>query len=262
MNIPRGTCPPPDALVAYGEGVLPETVETAVGEHVASCAVCARLRIDLRESPLAEPTLAELNRFRKRERSGPRKTVGIAAAGAIAAALAAGVYFRPESRPSPTPIAATAPKQPGAPAYRLAVEPAPLRLPFAMALILRGQSAPPRDGVYLKRLGEALDPYRAGQYDEAARRLAALARQYPRAVEPPFYEGVSLLLTGGAKAALSRLEAARAIGGEALGDDIDWYLAAARERNGNWEAAAALLKKQCAAEGPHRDAACKALAPQ
>lgn len=257
-------CPAPDMLVAYGEGVLPGDMETSVGEHLASCRVCARLREDLRESPIAEPTLAELDRLRQRmpARTAPPRRIRIAAVGAIAAALVAGVYFWPESTQPDRQVAATVPPEPK-PVYKLDVKPAPLRLPLATALVLRGEAASPKkEDAFLKQLGEALEPYRAGRYTDAAQRLHALAQQYPRAVEPPFYEGVARLLAGDSNGALPSLEAARSIGGEALDDDISWYLAAAHERNRDWERAAPLLGKLCTAEGQYREAACQALRPR
>ncbi|MCB1022657.1 MAG: hypothetical protein KDC27_22190, partial [Acidobacteria bacterium] len=86
-----------------------------------------------------------------------------------------------------------------------------------------------------------------------------LAEKFPEAVEPRFYLGVAELLDGDPRAASGDLEAARRIGGEALDDEIAWYLAAARERSGAWPDAAALLEQLCRAEGERREQACAAL---
>ena len=142
--------------------------------------------------------------------------------------------------------------------YRVRIEPAPLKLPFAAALVLRGQPGGASEP-YLRELGAALEPYRASQYAEAARRLAELGRKFPDAVEPPFYEGVAKLLLEDTAGAVAALENARRIGGEALNDDIAWYLAAARERAGEWDRAVLLLRPLCQSESVHRKAACQAL---
>jgi hypothetical protein len=70
---------------------------------------------------------------------------------------------------------------------------------------------------------------------------------------------VAALLAGDARAALVALERSRAIGGEALNDEIPWYLAAAYERAGEAAKSVELLRAMCRAEGIHREAACAAL---
>ena len=123
---------------------------------------------------------------------------------------------------------------------------------------MRGQGEGGSDA-YLKDLGRAMEPYRAGAYGDAAKAFAALRKQYPGRVEPPFYEGVAALLSKDFTRAIELLQAARTIGGEALHDDIAWYLAVAWERTGEWPAAASLLNSLCRAEGTHQQAACAAL---
>jgi hypothetical protein len=263
-------CPRPELLLACAEGVLPEELALPVREHLRVCRLCAQLQQDLHDSPLAEPSLAEVERLGQRVFgvAKPRSYGGYWAAGAAAAAVLCVFALRESPAPATMPPAAKPPVAPVAaaipvarPSYRLPLAPAPLRLPFAAALVLRGQ-AQQTPAAYLKALGQALEPYRAGRYPEAARALAELAGQNPQAVEPLFYEGVARLMAGDAAGALPLLERSQKTGGEALNDDIAWYIAVALERTGDWARAAAQLGEVCRSESPYREAACRALAPR
>ncbi len=254
----NNTCPRPDMLTVVDEGVLPDATAAEIRDHVAGCFVCRRLQQDLRESPLVEPTLEELTRVRKRVLGRGRPSSGIVRYVAVAAAAlltVGGLYFARHSEP-PAP-AVVAVSQPAL-VYRLKLSPAPLRLPFAAALLLRGKEENGNQK-YLAELGDALKPYHEARYKEASEALAGLCERYPKAVEPLFYRGVSRLLLDDASGALVLLEQARKIGGEALNDDILWYLAVAQERTGHWSDSSALLKALCSKEGVYRAEACNGL---
>ncbi len=256
MKLPAN-CPPPGMLLAAGEGVLPPEAEAEVRAHLESCATCAQLRDDLSSAALAEPTLENLENVRQRVLGRRRAFPRYAGVAAAAAAVLLAVYFwSPARGPHPT-------VQPGHEVvhYRLALEPAPLRLPLATALVLRGKPAS-GSPEYLTALGEALQPYRAGQYSESTQRLAALAAKYPKAVEPPFYQGVAMLMAGDAAGARGPLDRAHQIDGEALTRDIAWYRAIAAERTGDWKSAAPLLESLCGKAGEYAVAACTALGRQ
>jgi len=252
--------PPPEVLIAVEEDVLPEGAAVQIRLHLEGCAYCRRLRDDLRASGALEPSLADLARLRKRVTGTkpPARLARWAAVGAVAAAAAVALLVRQPAAPPPQ-IA----RQPIPPPteYRLTVEPAPLRLPLEVAVVLRG-SPPSAEPPYLRDLGAALAPYRKGQYSEAVGQLRRLSERYPRAVEPVFYFGVSKLLSGDAGGAVPPLEAARAIGGGALNDDIRWYLAAAYERTGAWPKAAVLLGELCREEGAYQQRACQGARPK
>ncbi|MBI4909296.1 MAG: hypothetical protein HY820_37100 [Acidobacteria bacterium] len=256
------SCPRPDLLVALEEGVLPETLATPVRSHLEHCHLCTHLRDDLIDAAFAEPTLAETAAVRQRVFGPRRPNPAFRWAGVVAAAAAlifVLVHWQSAEKPGPQVARQTSTRAEEArpkPPYRLTLEPAPLRLPFA-AVVIRGSSAA-LSASYLKELGGALDPYRAGNFDESSQRMAALRQKYPQAVEPAFYQGVSELLRNDAGHAMEPLQAARKIGGEALNDDIDWYLAIAHERNGNWSSAEPLLAKLCKSEGHYRNSACAA----
>ncbi len=264
-------CPPPDQLLALEEGVLPEQVAAHLREHVASCRLCEMLSRDLAEPSLSEPTLDQVARVRRRVKAGSTSRGQIVVRyGAIAASLAtvailASYLLREDRKPdvvakdtstqSPD-VKKTAPVQ-----YRLGLEKAPLKLPLPAMVVLRGEENQQNES-YLKELGAAMEPYRADRFDDAARRLESLAGRYPAAVEPVFYLGVARLFQNDAAGAVDALEKARKIGGEALNEEIAWYLAAAYERSRGFEHATPSLKQLCAGEGAYRAAACAALRGQ
>lgn len=270
MSEAGNLCPRPDLLVALEEDVLPAALAESVRRHVAACAVCTQLQKDLRDDSLAQPTLANVEKVRAKVFAAPpahRFRATHYAGLAIAAGALLCILFVTRDRHTGQGVrVSTAPVQarieppalpPAVPrSYRLALQPAPLRLPLT-AMVLRGQQEDRADD-YWKQLGAALDPYRAGRYPEAISKLTALAQRFPKAVEPPFYEGVAQLLAGDANAALPRLERAREIGGEALNADIRWYRAVAFERTANWMAAVPLLSELCRADNPYRQQACQA----
>lgn len=277
-------CPSPDILMAWGEDVLPPDMARQVEEHLAACLDCARLRRDLAEPEFTEPTLADLDRLRRKVAAATGAPLSGSAAPAsshsyywmaavavlFALAVAASYSWRrlsPTRQVAPVAVAAppstvtAAPTPPPAP-FRLTLEHAPLRLPFS-AIAMRGETAPPASDEFLRALGRALEPYFAGRYAEAVTSLAALSIRYPSKAEPQFYEGVARLLAGDARAAVAPLERARSIGGIALRDDLLWYLAIAYERTSRWEKAKALLHDLChfsGGEGINRQAACAGLA--
>jgi hypothetical protein len=206
----------------------------------------------------SEPTVGELNRVRGRvfgqTRSRSRAVRVAAVAAAVLAVVAVYLWRQPSVQRATHQTAVAQPKK-TIDRYRLALEIAPLRLPFAAAIVLRGKDDTVSQ-VYLKELGQALAPYRSSKYADAVAALAVLRKRYPKAVEPPFYEGVTRLLMEDANGSLAPLVTAQSIGGEALNDDIDWYLAVAYERTGQWKKSVVLLKRLCATEGVHRKAAC------
>ncbi len=254
---PQAIHPRPDLLQAVDEDVLPADIAREVRSHLESCRICAQLRQDLLHPPLSEPSVRELIRLRSLaqpatgSRKFPARYLGIAAA--AAALLVIGIWLPKREAVGPPPriqLAKQAPSQ-----SMLQLQPAPLRLPLSSAIIFRGQRDDSTER-YLKDLGTALEPYRATRYPEAASKLESLAARYPRSVEPLFYLGVARLMTGLPQFAIEPLQKSLGIGGEALNDDIRWYLAIARERTGAWDQALPLLEALCQGEGPYHRAAC------
>lgn len=86
-----------------------------------------------------------------------------------------------------------------------------------------------------------------------------MSARYPKAAEPPFYLGVSLLYLHRPEEAAAALEAARALKPEALKEDVEWYLGVAWEGSGKRQQAASVLEPLCGREGPYRERACDGL---
>jgi hypothetical protein len=141
---------------------------------------------------------------------------------------------------------------PAAPAFVLALEPAPVKL-TANALVLRSAT---RQASLVDEAAPGFDAYRGGDYAAAADAFARLAPRYPAAVELPFYLGVSRLLSGDAAGAAAALRTARAIGDPAFADDIAWYLAVAGERAGDRATARSELDALCRGTSAYAARAC------
>jgi hypothetical protein len=178
-----------------------------------------------------------------------------AAAAILLVAVGIGTFLNwqgQQSNPEAPSIAAVTPAAPRT--FVLPLEQADLKLPLD-SLTWRG-SEQGSIASYLSALGEALQPYNRGAFDEAVQKLAALEDRYPDAVEPSFYRGVSQLFLNQPAVARASLERARKLGGAALVSDIEWYLAVANEREGRIQAAASLLADLCAGESPYRNRSC------
>ena len=249
----RVGCPPVEEIQAAAAEVLLEPDRLAVERHIASCAGCAMLAADLREWDGAELTAEGSERIRSALATSAalasRRHLpawGLAAAAAVVAAVLVPAVLR-EGRitPSPSPERSTTPS-----AFALALEPLPVKA--APGMQLRGG-----DG-FDEALSAALTPYVAGDYDQAAQRLSALAARYPDAASARLYLGVALLFGNRAEDAVVALEAARARAGVFWGPHAEWYLAIARERTGRRDAARLALDGLCRGDSEYRARACAA----
>lgn len=176
---------------------------------------------------------------------------------AAAALVFAVVMVRPAGPPpAPTSDAAPVAAAPTPPAYRIAVEAAPVKL-TAAALARR---SPGQAGVFTDDAAPAFSAYRAGRFNEAAAAFTDLARRYPTAPEAAFYLGVSRLLSGDPTGAHSALVAARGIDDPIFRDDVAWYLAASEERMGQASAARDELRALCQGHSAWASRACEAAA--
>jgi hypothetical protein len=261
LGLPRAAvgraagCPTVEEIQAAGADALPEAHRAEVGRHLESCAVCALLAADLREWDEGELGADAGERIRRRlGASAPRPprwrapAWGLAAAAAVVAAVLVPTVLRePRVDPSPTPRAGTA-----SPARVLVLEPLTVRA--APGLQVRGG-----DG-YDTALAAALAPYAAGDHEQAAGRLSALAARYPDAASARLYLGVVLLLRDRADEAALALEAAQSRAGAFWGPHAAWYLAIARERTGRRDAARAALDELCRGDSEYRARACAAAA--
>jgi TolA-binding protein len=205
-------CPNPALVQAAQAGVLPEELRDRLNQHVARCAACASLASDLFTLDEAPLEAGEQQRIWGRIRSG------IAAEELSRRAAAShSAWWRALLRPMPVAVAAAAAllvligvrsvqhlRQPAAtvsqarrpdaaapPAAALRLEKPAVMLPPAAVLVWRGS---PDAGIAARQqLQDALAPYQADEYGEAAARLEALAKKYPSMAEAQFYLGVCRL---------------------------------------------------------------------
>jgi hypothetical protein len=167
------------------------------------------------------------------------------------------VVVAPTATPGPVgarPSGGTPPAGPVLPA-----EKAPILVDPADALVLRGGAEGGRRA-FLERLAAALEPYRRGDFAEAAERLAVVGERHPEAPEPGLYRGVSLLLLGRPEEAAAPLRnaAARATNA-ALRAEARYHLAVALSRSGDVAGARAELRASCTGGGAATARACTAL---
>jgi hypothetical protein len=252
--------PPPtdhlsdEAWERFLDAALSPAERDAVIDHITRCAECARV---YRGLVAFERDSAPLHG----RDAGRRSASTWRWAGPLAAALAAVTIFvaRPRVANAPSSVTPSGSPSPVAVvvAPPVAVAPLPVRVAQDRAVVYRGRGEDP--AAFLKAFDEAVGPYRQGDYEEAARRLAALGAAFPGASEPPLYEGVSLLMAGHPASAAGRLaEAERRSAGTEWAPDAEYYAARARLEAGQYEGRAT-LNRLCASPGPYHQPACDAL---
>jgi tetratricopeptide (TPR) repeat protein len=237
------SCPPPELLQASQMRTLPQPVQARVARHVEHCVMCQALGEALDDPALASLTPEESARILTRVRAelgrSRRPFVAwwqFAAAAAAVALVAFGLVLFRASRNAPAALA------PGEIAV-LQLEKPDLPARTGTDLVWRG----PTDSGAGADLGRALEPYRAGDFAEAARRLTALLDRQPQNPAVLFYLGVSDLFLGADAQAVTALEQAESF----VRDDVDlaretaWYLALAYQRTGQIQRATAKLDALC-----------------
>lgn len=259
-----GPCPKTDLLMAARSGV-PLEAARAIERHVALCPICRQLSQDLAEHEFPSVSAAEDRRIRARwQRAGTqpahfwlRSWQMLSLAAVITASVMVMVVVR-STRQAPTVPKMVTRAVPPAPATTdvFTLAKAAIKVPATAALTFRGGSNAGK--AYLGDLAAALEPYRADDYAEAARRLESLSRKYPDAAEPLFYAGVSQLFLNQNDAAIRLLEAARQHPGDTLRDDIAWYLAVAFDRAGRTADARREAEALCMDPGEYKERACAA----
>ena len=132
-----------------------------------------------------------------------------------------------------------------------------VRLPPDLVLTMRGAGGDRE--AFLKVFGEAIAPYRAGRFAEAATALAPVAERYADVAEVWFYLGAARLYNGAAVEAIEPLR--RAQSSALVGDDARWLEAVALQRSGRDSEARTALQTLCSASGSNRDRACAAIKP-
>ena len=188
-------CPKPAMVQAARAGVLPAPVRDRLDEHVAHCAACASLASDLFTLDEAPLHAIEQERIWGRIRSGiaagecsPRATAPRSAwwrfplrpipmAMAAVAVVLVTIGVRWAQHPDEPTAVVSQSRQPEAgtpsPAGVWRLEKPPVMLPAAAVLVWRGASD--AGNAPRQELRDALVPYEADRYAEAAERLEALA---------------------------------------------------------------------------------------
>ncbi len=256
----KGTvCVPPELLLAYAAGTLPDALASQVSAALEACPTCRRLAAALQDIDIV-PTPDEERRIRQavnhtRPMSAWRPAWLSAAAALLVAVVGATlVVNRPVDN---VPPAHSPGRDVALPArtYALALEKPPVDLP-PDALVLRGSTPEP----YVAALASALQPWRADRFDEAARRFLGVTRNFPGRARGHYYLGASLLMDGRAAEAIAPLERARTLATDGtLRDSAAWYLAVAFERSGRASLAVQELASICDGDGPRRADACRGL---
>ena len=119
-----------------------------------------------------------------------------------------------------------------------------------------GQTPRTEQENYAAELTAALTFYRDENYAEAAKKLEAVAKQFPRGVESQLYLGVAQLRLQENAEAVTSLSAAQKLGAGQFRDDATWYLALAYRGTGDIENAAAQLQKLCQGASSYAERAC------
>ena len=236
-----------------------------VQTHVLGCPACADIYRSLmavrREAIAFDPAVPAAS---TRVRWIP---YALAASILLAAVLMPFLWRAWRSAPAGSPVTESPTGErpgvapPGAPslaqhaAFRL--DKAPVMFSAALALTPRGPADDRQR--FLDALGEALAPYRADDFQEAASRLTQLSGTYPDRVEAALYAGVALLLSKKPADAVVHLERARDQAPPELLDEIEWRLGLAYVHAGVFEKAQEVLKRACAGSGSYRNQACEAL---
>ena len=253
--------PSEDDWARYAADEMSSDERSQVADHVVSCAECAAIfRVLSLVRADAKDTVAH-------RQPGVGNWRILALAAAVVLTIGLGAWWAVRTRVDDTgQRAGSEPPRTAAPA-EVAVAPstswaslptAPgVRLPPNLILAMRGTESD-RDA-FLKVFGEAIAPYRAGRFAEAASALAPVVERHSDVVETWFYLGTARLYSGAPAEAVEPLRRARS--SEVVGDDARWFLAVALHRAGQETEARAELQAICAAAGDYRARACAIVKP-
>jgi hypothetical protein len=282
----RAACPPLALLRAAHEDALPQDLHEAVADHVAGCHSCALLQADLAAVPpeievsaaVEARILKDIRRKQRAEAGGPALLSAwwswrsaVAATAIVALGVAAAWQWQQRGTAPAGTAKSTQPAHPSQAAQTAAQPPESTvaRMPDAFRVTkpevrltlatLAWRGTDDRGQQYLTDLAPALDAFRADRYQDAARLFEPLAAKYPKAVEVPFYLGVSRLFLDDNAGAASALERAAGLKAGGFADDVQWYLGLARARAGDGKGARPHFDALCRLDGPRREAACRAV---
>jgi TolA-binding protein len=258
-------------LRAADAGALPDELHDTVAASLARSPWQRQLVEDLAE---VQPELGEAGQARLFARiqaeagrsaiaSAPgrrfsvswRPILAFAAMAVIVTAVVVRMRQGPEAPVTPAGTSTVAPPA-ATPSFVLTLDKPDVKL-TAKALVRRSTG---REAGFLDDIAPAMNAFRAGDYQTAAREFARVAPQYPDAEEIPFYLGVSHLFLSDAPNAITALESAQKIADETFSADVTWYLAVAHERTGDVAAARSELDALCRGSSTYAARACDAAA--
>lgn len=260
----HASCPPLTLLRAAAGDALPAERKAELEQHLQQCALCQALAADLQGDELTAPTAAGAQRIRARvdaeihERQRRlwawswRPAAGLAS---IAVVAWIGWMALQRQKESTVEQPVRMERRTNSTAAAIPLEMPEAKLRPSVALLSRGEDGPSR---YLQDLGPAMEAYRNGDYERAAREFVALAPRYPTQVEAAFYSGVTQLKLGANDKAVEALERARALNDPAFAGEIAWYLGIAYQRAGRLQAAHDQFAQLCRAQGEYAVRACAA----
>lgn len=265
-------CPKPELLQAARSGVLPPETGKDIHQHLEGCRLCQSVVADLEAMDNEDLDSAVRKRIWKRMqpaitgqnaatdvRGRPwwnlwLRPMPLAATVVAALALVVGLGVLRERRQPANPTAQNQiPAVPATPSA-LRLEKPPIMLPASAVVVWRGQEDP--SSKQNRELKQALAPYTAGNYAEAAQRLDRLRKKYPRLAEAAFYLGASQLFLNQNDDASKSLKDAVNLADQPLADEATWYLALALHRTGRDDLASSLLEPLCRAGGKNSARAC------
>lgn len=259
-------CPEFDLLLSVDSEALPEHLNRQLTEHLAACAACSALVLQMRDSEIAELKGDERERILSRIRtdiSKPErgrsifswKSAVLALTSILAIAIVMVWRFSGLDHAQPVAKFPAALPKPAAPVELLAVEKPPVVLPASSAIVWRGAHRD-RD---VAELAAALRPYAQDDYAQAERQLHSVAQQQPASAEARFYLGVTQFYLQKFNDAVGNLNEARKLDPVTHADDVSWFLAAAHQRAGDYPAAERELRSFCARSSPRSASACETL---
>ena len=263
------------AWEAFASGTIEPEARRRLADHIVSCGPCRdvyeAVRVLMEGAPAIDLGAPAASVAPGATLSWRRHAPALAMAASlvVVVGLLATYVSRRPGEPAPVSTdssAGTAPAPAGAPAgtaepvgptFRLTMVTPDVQLPADLITTTRG-TAGAQARSFLDGFGHAIAPYREGDFDEAAHRLAALTRQHGDVAEVWFYLGVSHLFAGRPAEALAAFDHPGLA--SAIGDDLLWQRAVALERLNRPQESDVVLRTLCRRDGPHHARACAALA--
>jgi hypothetical protein len=262
---PSGACLDEETLVEFYRGRLSEDRAEAVRDHLAVCASCTGLAGEARTF-LQALGASEVEELRQRRRRPGLLPLTLAAAVAVAAA--AGLFLMRARRSIPAAGAPASAKvslpsaSPRKPWRDLRIPPAAYVAPVASAEDLVFRSGDQEEGVRRPdAFRVAMEPYAAGDFAQAEKKLAGFLEKRAAHPEASFYRALALIQLGREADAERLLDTSVARGAAALREEARWYRALLRLKAGRFGEALSDLEAVIAASRTHR-AAAQALSKQ